>query len=720
MRNRAGLLAATALGFGSALIATAAHAQVADDEAQPQEPGFQLGEIVVTAQRREERLQDVPIAVSAISGEASEAKGITGTIELAETVPSLQSTNLSGRAIFSLRGVGNSSVAVGEESIVAVYVDGVYINSLNGSLFSFNNIERVEVLKGPQGTLFGRNAVGGVINITTKDPSYEPTLDMRVGYGNYDTFEGSLYASTGLSDNIAIDIAAFGRDQSGSWGTNQVTGEDVYHSSEWAIRSKLKVDLGDRTDIRLVGEASENRSQLGIAFAIPEGTIGADGVSTNVGFYDSTLNFEPFGITERHGGSANLVHSTDFADLISITSYYKTTNQYFLDQDATAVPIVDVIVNSTVKTLTQEFQIASNGDGPLTWLLGFYYLDSSGDFDPLVIGGFAAAPLPFQNIFTTQETESYAGFGQATLDITERTSLTAGLRYTSDKQRFEAIVEGPGGITLADPPDQSETFDKVTWRLALNHDFTDDVMGYISYDRGFKSGVFNTVAPFDPAVRPSTLDAYQIGLKTLLADRRVRLNIAAFRYDYEDIQLQRAAAGITQLFNAASARIYGADLDLEVNVANGLNLTAGLGYLDSEFTSFPNAPIVTPIPGGGGNIITPGDFSGRDLPSSPEWTASLGVLYTVDIGMGELQFAANASYMDEFLWAPGSEFTEPDKFLLNGSVQLTSMDGVWDVRLWARNITDKEYSVYGNSGQLGNLYTPAPPRTFGVSVGLHF
>lgn len=706
MRNRAGLLAATALTFASGLFATPAFAQVA--------------EIVVTAQRRAEKLQDVPIAVSATSGEDAEAKGITGTIELAETVPSLQSTNLSGRAIFSLRGVGNSSVAVGEESIVAVYVDGVYINSLNGSLFSFNNIERVEVLKGPQGTLFGRNAVGGVINITTSDPSPEPQLDVRVGYGNYDTFEGSLYGSVGFSDDVAMDVAFYGNDRSGSWGTNLTTGEEVYHGSEWAVRSKLKADIGERTDVRLIGEASENRSQLGIAFGIPEGTIGADGMSTNVGYYDSTLNFEPFGITERHGGSANLVYSADFADLISITSYYKTTNQYFLDQDGTPVPIVDVIVNSTVKTFTQEFQLASNNDGPLTWLLGFYYLDSSGAFDPLVIGGFAAAPLPFQNIFTTQDTESYAGFGQATYDITERTSVTAGLRYTSDKQSFEAVVQGPGGIVLADPPDQSETFDKLTWRFAVNHELADDVMAYVSYDRGFKSGVFNTVAPFDPAVRPSVIDAYQIGIKTLLADRRVRLNAAAFRYDYEDIQLQRAAAGATQLFNAASARIYGADIDLEVSVADGFDLTAGLGWLDSEFIDFPDAPIVTPIPGGGGNTITPGDFSGRDLPSAPEWTASLGLLYTQDTPIGELQFAANASYMDEFLWAPGSEFTEPDKFLLNGSIQLTTLDERFDIRLWARNITDQEYAVYGNSGQLGNLYTPAPPRTFGVTLGMHF
>lgn len=679
----------------------------------------QVDTIVVTAQKREESLQEVPIAVSAITGESAEARGITSTVDLAQSVPSLQITNLSGRPLFALRGIGNSSVAPGEESLVSVYVDGVYISSLNGGLFSFNNIERIEVLKGPQGTLFGRNAVGGVINITTNDPSQDPQLDMRIGYGNYDTLEGSAYASLGLTENLAASVAFYGRDQNGSWGTNVFTGEEVYDNSEWAIRGKAKWDIGDRTTVRAIGEYSENDSQLGLSFAIPEGALGADGMSTNVGFFNSTGNFQPRGSIDNVGTSLNINHEFGSVDLTSISAWSKNTNEYYLDQDGTPVPIVDVIVNATVETFTQELRLSSTNDGPLTWLIGAYLQDTSAEFDPLVIGGFAAAPLPFQNIFSRQLTDSIAGFGQATYDITDRTSFTAGLRYTRDKQQFNATIEGPGGFVLVQAPDQEETFSKLTWRFALDHAFTDDVLGYISYNRGFKSGVFNTVSPFDPAVRPSTVDAYEIGLKTLLADRRVRLNIAGFRYDYDDIQLQRAAAGITQLFNAASARTYGADLDVEIVLDGGLALTGGIGFLDTEFLSFPNAPISTPNPMGG-NIITVGDVSGRALPNSPEWTANIGLLYTVDTGYGELQIAGNGSYTDEFFWTAGSALTEPDKFLLNGSIQWTAPSGRWDLRFWAKNITNEQYSVYSTDGQLGNFYNPAPPRTFGGSLGVHF
>ncbi len=250
----------------------------------------EIRDIIVTARRRDERLQDVPIAVSAVNGLQAERMGLTDTQSLVIATPNLDFGKVASYgALPFLRGVGTSFGAAGVESPVAIYVDDVYISSPNGNLMSLNNIESVQVLKGPQGTLFGRNATGGVIQITTKQPSFAPEGRISVGYGNYDTYEGALYASTGLSDTVAVSIAASGRKQSDGFGKSLLTGEEVQKGWDWNVRGKLLANLGERTSITLSADYSKQKSDIGANQTTVPGSIGLGGYGY-AGEYNTLAN----------------------------------------------------------------------------------------------------------------------------------------------------------------------------------------------------------------------------------------------------------------------------------------------------------------------------------------------------------------------------------------------------------------------------------------------
>ncbi|MFA5632413.1 MAG: TonB-dependent receptor [Porticoccaceae bacterium] len=689
----------------------------------------QIEEILVTAQRRAENIQTVPITISAFSAVELSKSGIKSYDDIGMVTPGLTTDRQVGAATPYMRGVGAQSTQIGVETPTAVYVDDVYTAGGVDSIFSLNNIERIEVLKGPQGTLFGRNTTGGLIHIITKDPTHEPQLSMGVFAGNYDRFGGNFYGSTGLTENLAADVAASVQRQNGRWAKNVYNGEKVGYEEFASVRTKLLWTPSERTRVTLSAQYSEREDDLGVNRQCNRNAAYGciDGAVFTGDFHDINSNMRDIHTeSETWGVSAKIEQNLGGVDLVSITSYKDNDNIQFFDQDFTPLQHFDVFQFQQHETFTQEFQLVSNDDSKrYSWILGLYYFDYEASYTPMGLSGIGAGSFGAVSIFSTIDTQSYAAFGEAAFDLTSDTSLVVGLRWTEDEQELRGYTEfGPyGGTPLMSRHFKTdESWSDPTWRVALNHQLNDDVMVYASYNRGFKSGTHTPVVssgvPAAP-VEPEEVDAYEIGMKGDFFDRRLRLNLAAFYYDYKNIQLQRIDAGVALLLNAAEAEMRGFEVDGQFVVTDNLNLRFGLAYLDTEYTDFPGCLINTPSPVangalGPGNIRASGDCSGNELVRAPDLTYNIGVNYELPTQSGIWGASATMAYNDGFWWEPDNRLKEDSYIVVNGELSWTTPDEKYRVRLFGKNIFDEDYSIYSAEATYGDNDAPAPPRTWGV------
>ena len=518
----------------------------------------QIEEIVVTAQRRAENMQDVPIAVSAMSADTLETLGVVDVLDLAATAPGLYVGRQLGSPLIYLRGVGTTSTQGGQESPTALYVDGIYYAELPGLNFSFNNIERIEVLKGPQGTLFGRNATGGLVQIITKDPSHDPSLEIGVSAANYETFGGKLYGTTGLGDNLAVDIAFVGNDQGEGWGENLTVGGDVGLTDDYGVRSTWLWTPSDDTKVRASFDWTKTETTVGLSRQAAEGAITIDGQPPPADPYDDNSNLNNNEEIEAYGAGLKISHSFSSVDFVSLTGYRETDTDILFDQDNSALPLVNAPIFYRTDQLTQEFQLLSNDSERFNWIIGAYYADLDFDYE-LVLNGIAFGAVGgIDDKHSRQTVKSYAGYAQGTLAVGEASNITAGIRFTSDKREFRGTDTFTAiGLVVPSSADPEVTQEEPTWRLSFDHRFSDEFMMFASYNRGFKSGLYNMVNLSQDAVDSEIVDAYEIGFKSDLADDRVRLNGSVFYYDYSDMQIQVINAGITVLANAAQAEVRG-------------------------------------------------------------------------------------------------------------------------------------------------------------------
>lgn len=691
-----------------------ADARAAQGDPAAQSSGSQLEEIIVTAQRREQRLQDVPIAVSAVSGEALTSRGVTNLLGLTPSVPGLQVAVTGAATSIYLRGIGENGGAPENEASVATYIDGVYIASNSATFNALNNIQRIEVLKGPQGTLFGRNATGGVIQIVTKDPSQTPSAMLTAGYGNYDTVSSTFYGTTPLTSNLAIDLAASYRNQMDGFGRNVTRNTETNKSRDFVIRSKILWTPGDRTEVRLAGDYADGFSSRG-DYVFTPGNSGFDGVPSAGGF-DTRGSFPAFTTRQGGGGSVRIDHDLDAVKFTSISAYRVLNSKYQADYDATPLDIVFGYFPARQHNFSQEFQISSSSGSAIEWLVGAFYFNNSVRRGSEA-GGLAYFPLTIVSSNTRQRTESLAGYAQATATLIDKLKLTGGFRFTSERQKFDGTTQIDNGpvITLA-PAKQG--YDKPTWRLALDYAFADAIHGYVSYNRGVKSGGFN-LSTFS-TYNPETLDAYEVGLKSELLDRRLRLNIAAFQYDYRDIQLTviNATNGLAEFTNAAKARIRGVEADLQAMPVENLTISAAASYLHGKYLSFPNAPNYS---GNGPSTAPPViDASGRSTIYTPKFTGNVGFNYVIPSDSGEFTLTSNLYYNDGFWFGADQHFRQPSHFLLTASVGWTSPNERLGLRVWGANLANEKYYASGSPSFLGNLANRADPRTYGVTGTLKF
>ena len=407
-------------------------------------PHVQLQEVVVTAQRREQNLQNVPVSVAVVTPSMITNEGVSDTEALGEVVPGLAITRQGSGATPFLRGVGSPDGTAGSASEVGVYVDGIYMAAQSAEFLSFtNDIKSIQVLKGPQGTLFGENTTGGAILITTKDPSKTPSADISVGFGNYRTFSESLYATTGLTENSAINVSAFSNDSLDGWGRNLVTGHPTYQNQDWGVRSKFLWTPDAATEIRLSADVSRSISGLGISTMIIPGALSFDGVSRNEGFYNVTTSVDPFITQQLWGVALNAQHDFGWARLASISSYREETTFYRFDYAGIPIKIVDADDYNPQHDISQEFHLESLPGSRIPWIVGLFYLRSDGIRSDLYTG--SAYPAPDYFYQGGYVNSSYAAFSQTTVPLIDDTNLTLGARATKDERQADAFHRIGGG-----------------------------------------------------------------------------------------------------------------------------------------------------------------------------------------------------------------------------------------------------------------------------------
>jgi iron complex outermembrane receptor protein len=694
----------------------------------------EVQEIIVTAQRRKERLQDVPIVVDAFAGDQLEEAGIKSTLDLAAVTPGLEFGTQAAYGQPFLRGVGTVANGPGVESPVALYVDGIYYGAMIGSVLTLNDIEQVEVLKGPQGTLFGRNATGGLIQITTKDPTQKFDGYVDAGYGSYNTATGDLYVTGGVTQSVAADLSVHYQNQGTGFGRNAFTNSEVNKTKDISVRSKWVFAPSDATSIKVVFDYShQNFAQ---AYVPAPGTKPPGDVPYTGDPQGLNGIFDPLGTLNQGGASIQVRQDLGYAEFVSLTGFRRSAVSEAFDGGLTRDPnsVLNLVINETHTQVTQEFQLNSAAQSRLKWSTGVFLYDADGKSEPLVIttlGLFGPPPTGINNIyvFSDQKTYSAAAYAQATTEIAPATNLTAGVRYTYERRTF-AISEALDDFTNAAIPGPAEesgevSFNKVTYRLSVDHRFSSDVMGYASYNRGFKSGGFNDylIAP-TLAYAPETLDAFEIGAKTDLFERRAQLNVSLFDYEYKNIQAVEYPQGVQIIRNAAKARLYGVDVDAKAYLFGGLSLTLGGEYLHDRFTKFPDATIAMPLPGGG-TAFTRGDVRGHRLGLAPDFTANLGIDYKlppdlIPAAWGRVTTNVTYAFNDGWYAEPENRLRQPAYNVVNSSVSWSSANELNKVTLWGNNLSNSQYTVALASQDTGDFAIYAPPRTYGIKYQRKF
>ena len=770
--------------WGAAVIAIAASAQAANAKtaaseqpipSPPVNSAAQEGDdvssggletIVVTATRRSVNLQRVPATIEAVSASTLKDFNVTGVLQLPSLVSGLVVTPSGGNNIF-LRGIGSPSTGFNEAQ-TAVYIDGLYLANPAASILSFNNIDRVEVLKGPQGTLYGRNVTGGLISVITRDPGTAAHIDASIGYANYQTLTTNLYASAPLGETLGANIAIYHQKQSKGWGVNLFTGHDDQKSDETGVEVKLQYRPSSSTKVTASFIYDYNNRDVGYAYEVYPGTLGTDG-TPYLGQYRHLSRIDAKAPTKIYIGALKVQQDLGFANLMSLTGY-QTSHADVLFQGGVPILGQPVAGQSAAyapfyeqnKTFSQEFQLTSApSESRLDWVAGaFYYNDHTllqlDSYNTCVGTVCAPGAAPSRNT-GRPVTYSLSGYGDMTYRFFNTTRFTVGLRYTSETKTLSGLLTPlpgrPNSVTTLPPAATATTpgtvffpgqpfpgfpngiptrlhFNKLTYRFVLSQDLGDNVHVYVSHNLGFKSGLFNGNGFSNPPARPELLYATEAGFKSELFDRHVRFNLAYFHYTYKDVQVRSIAPpaipGNAILQNAASVRADGIDGDFSIAVGSGLVINGSFEYLDAKYVNFPGTTIATPgtrtvngVLVGSPTITQNVNLAGYAVPHAVPFSASFGFSYKVDTSLGAFSFSGNDHYNSPYSMVTDNSVRQNRHHVLDASLNWTSADKRFDVDLFVRNLT-KQY-VYA-VGQTSTNFTivPGAPQTFGAIFGVHF
>ena len=753
------LLAGAALVTGFA--APSASAQESSEDTV--ESSRLLGDIVVTAQRRKENAQDVPVSISAFSGESLDQLGITKSSELGAIVPGLvigQPSGAGSQLIIFLRGAGLSDFNTNNAGPVGIYADDVYISSPVLTSFQFFDVERLEVLKGPQGTLYGRNTTGGAIKIISNKPGKDFEFDANASYSSFQTSSVEAAMSIPLSDHIAARVA-FKKDDSDGFTRNLLDGSRVNGTNTFAWRGIVDIDPTDNFRIRANVHGADNRSlsagfhQTGTLDAAgnrcPDADIAA-GLCADIFGYNGPD--DPYQGNYRNlkkinhdsiGGYLETELEMGDVTLSTVSAYDKVKHFLAEDSDSGPLDLLEAGFGVNSDTYSQEVRLSGN-TGNIKWVGGAYYLQETlrqnqygdvlrelraftgGVSDPE--GVVAGAPIIFIRSLNKQRTKTFALFGQGTIDVTDRLNITLGGRYTYEKKTFRSLTFLEDDILFA-PVGTLELFDitpriakakALSWRAAIDYKIADHVMAYGSASRGFKSGGYNGGFITDPDQAPLLLEpfdpeyvnAYEIGIKSELFDRKLRLNLALFYNDYSDLQvfasINTDVGAVQILDNASNARAYGLEFDATAYPVPGLTLALSGAFMATKLIDFKS-------------VATGDDLSGNQIPRTPKTSLSALARYEFNLGTsGKIGIQGSAHHKShQFTTSQNETFQEIDaNTVIDARIDYRHSSDRWGLALFVDNITDKAVPfTVGDLGVFGSIQKIyAPPRVIGVELNL--
>lgn len=710
--------------------------------------GVSFGDIVVTAQRRSESLQKVPLAVTALSGDSLQSRGVENAEGLRYTVPNFSIGTNNGVPRISIRGVGITGNLIGQESPVAAHLNGIYLARPTSLIAGLYDIDRVEVLRGPQGTLYGRNATGGAINVHTKRPTEDAEGFVTLRYGNYNDIRVEGAVSGALVEGGKImQRVAFMTNHHDGYGENETTGRSIDNLHVFGVRSTTVIKPVEDLSITVIADYDRQRDRSGqyqylgalgdtdepgspqtppLSFVY--GGKPAEGKRNINGTFDPSYRRESWGVT------SDIQLSLGDLEIRSFTGYRNL--DWLIKSNISGGDVFSFLYfqGEKSKQFSQDIQFNISTDR-FDLVFGGYYLHEKYDgpqnvpFDPRfaiptaapgLVQGYSARGL--------QTDKVYAAYGQGNFRATDALTLTVGARYSYEKKTATSCTE----FDLFSPPESlyginqicifyNDSWKSFTPKFGVQYQINPDAMAYVSASKGFKAGGYNLGSLQPRGVRPETVWAYEGGVKATLFDRKVRANLAAFYYKYKDLQVSAidASGQNNSLENAAGLKSYGAELELWANPIRNLDLSATIAWLHSRYTEYVSFEEARPALG-------PQDLSGNKAPQSPDYTISLSASYTVPMSWGELTLRGDSYFVGEVEF---SQFNRPlarQDATSRHDVTLTATtsDDAWSVSAYVRNLTDRltiasanPTSVVGGWPLMGSY---EPPRTYGVSVTRRF
>jgi outer membrane receptor protein involved in Fe transport len=698
-----------------------------------------LEEVVVTAQRRSESAQTVGIALTVLSPTALENAGVDKVNGLQNLTPSLEVEPAfgSGQPQYRLRGVGFIDYTSNNTSAVGVTVDEVPLPfpiQTQGQIF---DISRVEVLRGPQGTLYGLNTTGGAVNFVINRPTADPHAGISVDYGSYDALSAEGFVSGAIADNL-LGRLSLATEQGGAWQWNRLTGQKLGDKDKLSGRAQLEWDAAPGTSLRLTLHSATDKSdaygtQLISPFTPAGGgaVIPADTDPHATGWsltpaFAQIVGISPSskpGVDNSNNGADFTVNAElDGVRFTSITSYDKFIRRELVDWDATQYSESDVYFHDDVTVFSEELRLASTGSGPFGWVTGAFYGNDKlhesfyGDFSQIY---GASADTVYQ-----QNAQSYGVFGQASYQFSDDLKGILGLRPDRETRQLEGLETIFGGGVASGPSSQSISNDSLSGKAELDYTLAKDELLYASISRGVKSGGFtaHNLTAADPSFKPETLLAYELGVKADVT-RSLRINASVFYYDYTDQQVLSkfldpvSGSYIGSFINAPKSRIDGGEVELDWVPGNGFELSQYVGYKQGKFTAdVDNSSGV--------------NFNGRDI-DFPQLSYGGEVAYGVPVGGYRLRGEVNYSYHDKYdqrflletLSATTGQIVGPPQFeidaywLANASLALSPASSSWTVSLWAHNVTNQKYYLTKNFFLPGNnIGAAGEPATVGLHI----
>ena len=665
-----------------------------------------LEEIIVTAEKREASIQDTALAITAVSGDLLESGALDEIEDISLDVPSLVFSRAGGEAQLYIRGVGTNLLGIGQDSSVAVHQDGVYQGRAQMGLNQFLDVERVEVLRGPQGTLYGRNATAGVINIIHRAPGDEPEGYVNLKLGNFNRYDGEVAYGGPISDSAGFRLAVrYGSDGGFTEDLDPRGGDEVDGGETMAARATLTFALSDTISAKIIGDYTDfdgdnrtirprgdlHRSAAEGAKPLPDFDQTRNEVDS---FHEWTISGITAEVTADLGGGLSLT---------SITGFRQFEDSFRFNTDGTEIFVTQTHFERDTDQFSEEIRLACDCEA-YEWIAGLYYFTEDKEEAlglPAINFGGAF------NIFATNKTDVLAGFGELTWHFSDRLDGIVGLRYSrEEKEDWNLRGLNPGNFDglfgPSDPMDltlnfggrnSTDDWNAFTPKLGLKYDYSDDVTLYSTLTRGFKSGGTNSYGP-EPAFDPEYLWNLEVGAKSTLADGRAIANAAAFYYDYTDLQVSTFTEGTVRVTNAAEATVLGLELDVSAVLSDQFTWTTSAMLLQAEYDEF-----ITRYGGPAGVVL---DVAGNNMVNAPEVSVTSTLDYSVDVGPGEFSAMAQVAYRSTVYHSQFNETEVGQSSLMLANIRagIRFLNGV-EVAFVARNLLDREY--YQNSVRFTSL-----------------